>query len=111
MSTHWTDRLSEYQDGELSPAEHAACDAHLAECEMCRTVLRELQTGHGRRAGAMTIAIRQPISGRESCREFRAASRAEALPVRRSVRDLWLVSPVDDASRSACRNWRLPRRC
>ena len=43
MTTHWTDRLSEYHDGELSPAEHAACDAHLAACEMCRTILRELQ--------------------------------------------------------------------
>lgn len=43
MNTHWIDRLSEYQDGELSPAEHAACDAHVAECEMCRTVLSELQ--------------------------------------------------------------------
>ncbi len=43
MITHWIERLSEYHDGELSPAEHAACDAHLAECEMCRTVLRELQ--------------------------------------------------------------------
>jgi hypothetical protein len=40
---HWTDRLSEYHDGELTPAEHAACDAHLATCESCQTVLRELQ--------------------------------------------------------------------
>jgi hypothetical protein len=43
VNTHWTDRLSEFQDDELSPAEHAACEAHLAECETCRVVLRELQ--------------------------------------------------------------------
>jgi Putative zinc-finger len=43
VSTHWTDRLSDYQDGELSPADHADCDAHLAECDACRTVLRELR--------------------------------------------------------------------
>ena len=42
MSTHWTERLSEYHDGELSPAEHADCAAHLAECAECRDVLQEL---------------------------------------------------------------------
>ena len=43
MSTHWTDRLSDYQDGELSPAENAACEAHLAECDACRAVMGELR--------------------------------------------------------------------
>lgn len=43
MNLHWTDRLSEFQDDELAPLERAACDAHLAECEQCRGVLRELQ--------------------------------------------------------------------
>ena len=43
MNTHWTDRLSDYHDGELSPADRAACGAHLAECDPCRTMLQELQ--------------------------------------------------------------------
>jgi Putative zinc-finger len=43
VNTHWTDRLSEYVDGELSPAEHTACATHLAECEICRTMLQDLQ--------------------------------------------------------------------
>lgn len=43
MSTHWTDRLSDFQDAELSPTDHAACEAHLAECDECRTVLQELR--------------------------------------------------------------------
>src|SRR4029453_10832836 len=43
MSTHWTERLSEYHDGELSPAEHAECAAHLAQCDDCRDLLQELQ--------------------------------------------------------------------
>jgi negative regulator of sigma E activity len=42
MSMHWTERLSEYHDGELSPAEYAECAAHLAECAECRDVLQEL---------------------------------------------------------------------
>jgi anti-sigma factor ChrR (cupin superfamily) len=40
---HWSERLSEYQDGELSPSERAACDAHLAECQTCRSAFEELQ--------------------------------------------------------------------
>ena len=43
MSTHWTERLSEYLDGELQETERAECESHLAECRPCRTVLRELQ--------------------------------------------------------------------
>jgi Putative zinc-finger len=43
MSTHWIDRLSEYHDGELTPAEQAACEAHLAECTMCRDVLADVK--------------------------------------------------------------------
>jgi anti-sigma factor RsiW len=43
VSTHWTERLSEFHDGELTPAEHAHCEKHLAECSDCREVLGELQ--------------------------------------------------------------------
>jgi hypothetical protein len=41
---HWTDRLSEYLDDELTQGERAACDAHLASCGECRTVLADLQS-------------------------------------------------------------------
>jgi len=43
VTTHWMDRLSDYLDGDMSAADHAACDAHLAACEACRDVLGELQ--------------------------------------------------------------------
>jgi tetratricopeptide (TPR) repeat protein len=43
VTTHWTDRLSEYLDGDLSAAEVAACAAHLADCEACREVLAEVR--------------------------------------------------------------------
>jgi anti-sigma factor RsiW len=43
MTTHWIDRLSEYHDGELSPAEQTACESHLAACAECRSVLAEIR--------------------------------------------------------------------
>ncbi|HJR59358.1 MAG TPA: zf-HC2 domain-containing protein [Vicinamibacterales bacterium] len=44
-NTHddFTDRLSEYLDGDLSDADHAAVDSHLAVCTACRTVLDDLR--------------------------------------------------------------------
>ena len=43
MTTHWTERLSEYHDGGLSPADVASCEAHLAECADCRDALDGLR--------------------------------------------------------------------
>jgi hypothetical protein len=43
MSDIWTDRLSEYLDGGLSPDEVAAFESHLAGCSECSTVLEELR--------------------------------------------------------------------
>lgn len=43
MNTHWTDRLSDYLDGELSSIERSECDAHLAACEQCRSALEDLR--------------------------------------------------------------------
>ena len=59
MSTHWTERLSEYHDGELSPAEHAECAAHLAECAECRDLLQEL---HLVTVAARADRDRQPVA-------------------------------------------------
>lgn len=39
---HWTDRLSEYVDGELTQDEQEACEAHLATCVECRAVTEDL---------------------------------------------------------------------
>ncbi len=120
MSTHWTDRLSEYQDGELSPAEHAACEAHLAECDECRAVLQELQL--------VTVAARGD-DDRDPAADLWpgilaqiSRSHAEARPSAdrrcrlRIVRDRVVARSVqepdpDAASRSACRSWRSPHRC
>lgn len=38
-----TDQLSDYLDGELSPSEAAAVEAHLRECAACNAVLNDLK--------------------------------------------------------------------
>jgi hypothetical protein len=43
MSGHWTERLSEYLDGELPDGERVRAERHLAECAECATVLAELR--------------------------------------------------------------------
>src|SRR2546425_12951853 len=43
MKDQWTDRLSEYLDGELTAPERTTLEAHLASCEGCRTTLAELR--------------------------------------------------------------------
>ena len=53
MIDQWTDRLSEYLDSELEPAESAALERHLDSCSECRAALaglREVVT----RAGSLT---------------------------------------------------------
>ena len=43
MKDQWTDRLSEYLDGELAPPERTTLEAHLASCDACRRTLDELR--------------------------------------------------------------------
>lgn len=43
MSDRWTDRLSEYMDGELPADESRELEAHLRECAPCREVLAGLR--------------------------------------------------------------------
>ncbi len=53
MSEHWIDRLSDYIDGDLTPDERAACEAHVGVCAECRMVLAELQS-------VVTVARQDP---------------------------------------------------
>ena len=43
MNDQWTDRLSEYLDGELDNQERVALEAHLDACAECRATLAELR--------------------------------------------------------------------
>ncbi len=62
MTDQWTDRLSEYLDDELAPADRAALEAHLLHCVACGAVLADLK---------------------------RIVARARSLEDRKPERDLW----------------------
>ena len=55
----WTDRLSEYMDDELTPAERAALEAHLRSCRTCAATLEELRDVV---AHAATLPARPPAN-------------------------------------------------
>src|SRR5439155_11483697 len=57
MLDRWTDRLSEYLDGELPAAERAELESHLPGCAACREVLDDLR---GVMARAATLEDRGP---------------------------------------------------
>ncbi len=57
MHEEWTDRLSDYLDGELSNDERAAVDAHLGQCRECAAALNDLKRVV---AQAQTLAPRPP---------------------------------------------------
>jgi anti-sigma factor RsiW len=62
MNDQWTDRLSEFVDGELSVAERTALEAHLTTCADCRATVDDLR---------------------------KVVARAKALEDRGPTRDLW----------------------
>ncbi len=59
MNDLWTNRLSEYLDGELDSAERAALEAHLATCGACYATLSELR---GVVAYAKTLVDSEPAT-------------------------------------------------
>ena len=67
-------RLSESIDGQLSPAEEAALESHLAACPACRAFAEEL-----RRAVEACRGLPRPCVGDECLKRAAAAARAELL--------------------------------
>ncbi|MGH7501123.1 MAG: zf-HC2 domain-containing protein [Longimicrobiales bacterium] len=43
MNDEWTDRISEYLDGDLAEADRVALETHLARCDACRATVIELR--------------------------------------------------------------------
>jgi anti-sigma factor RsiW len=58
----WTDKLSEYLDGELAGDERRAVDAHLRSCAECSAVLADLKRVVARAQGVGTGVPRPPAA-------------------------------------------------
>lgn len=56
MTDRWSDRLSEYLDDELTAAERAELDAHLASCAECADILKDLRSVAARAAALTAVA-------------------------------------------------------
>lgn len=83
MHDQWTDRLSDYLDGDLDAEERTGLEAHLMGCENCRETLAGLR---------------------------RIMARARALEDRTPERDLWNGIAARIGTRAAIRPAGLPRR-
>jgi hypothetical protein len=84
MSDQWTDRLSEYLDGDLTEAERAAVEAHLEDCRECAETLAGLRRIVMR---ARSLEDRPPAHDLWSgiAKRIGAPERIEAAPRRRRI--------------------------
>jgi anti-sigma factor RsiW len=95
MDDRWTDRLSEYLDGELPETERVALEAHLSSCPQCSAVLADLRLVV-RRAHALTpLEPRHdlwPAIARRIGATPPAGTEIVDLTTRRSARRRWAFS-------------------
>ncbi len=73
MNDLWTNRLSEYIDGELDHTERAALEAHLATCGHCYATLADLR---------QVVARAKALEDREPAKDLWAGIRAGLTPAR-----------------------------
>lgn len=88
MSDAWSERLSEYLDGELTETEARGLESHLLECEACRRNLAGLRSVVARLAADPVTPRDQPTD-----REWSAIRHSIAAPRRR-----WLIPAAIAAS-------------
>jgi len=74
MNDHWTNRLSEYIDGDLDNEERVALEAHLATCGSCYATLAELR---------QVVARAQSLKDAAPANDLWSGIRARLTPARR----------------------------
>lgn len=93
MADDWTDKLSDYLDGELNEADRRSLEVHLAECEDCRTALEELRAVVSRAAALQDRAPDSELwNGIEARIKQGASSRAKVIDIGRPLRHKGLIS-------------------
>lgn len=102
-TTHWTERLSEYLDGDLSTAERDACEQHLAGCAECARMLEELKAVA---AAARALPAAPPPAELWNAIEARLETPVLAMRPRAEIRDRlqrrWTFSVGQLAAMAAC---------
>jgi hypothetical protein len=93
----WTDRLSEYVDGELDAAERAALDVHLQLCERCAATVAELREVLERARGLEPSAPETDL--------WPAIEARIAAPRKARVPDLWVRRADPGARAWSPRRW------
>jgi hypothetical protein len=76
MNDLWTNRLSEYIDGELDNTERAALEAHLETCGHCYATLADLR---------QVVSRAKALEDREPAKDLWAGIRAGLTPARGAV--------------------------
>ncbi len=108
MSDQWTERLSEYLDGDLTDAEEAALEAHLESCAACAETLAGLRRivarGRGRSRTGRPRAISGPASRRGSAPVRAAAGSPSRCP------SCWPPGSPSRSSREAAPGCCIPAR-
>jgi len=61
MSDTWTDRLSEYVDGDLTETDRLELERHLESCSPCRTIVTELKAVVARARALEDLPPRQDL--------------------------------------------------
>jgi anti-sigma factor RsiW len=96
MTDKWTDKLSAYLDEELDSVDRGVLEAHLEECDECRTALKQLRG---------VVGWAQGYRGREPKHDVWPAVEGEIRKSRRAVADL----KAERAERESRRRFAIPQ--
>ncbi len=93
MADVWTDRLSDYIDGELNEADSSSLEAHLTACEECRVTVEQLRAVTARAADLQDRAPEAELwEGIASRIKQTTTEDATVVDIRKRTRSGWRVS-------------------
>jgi tetratricopeptide (TPR) repeat protein len=103
-TTDWTDRLSEYIDGTLTPAEQAACEAWLSQSAEGRLLLEELRQVVAAAKVMPDVAVPESVwAGISAGIGERPLGRSDVVPITSRVpaKRRWSFGPMQLAAAAA----------
>lgn len=92
MADDWTNKLSDYIDGELTEADTKSLEAHLADCEECRETVEQLRAVVSRAGDLQDRAPEKDLWAGIAADIKRTAGEAKVVDITRPARSRWRVS-------------------